>query len=99
MELEFGFCENLLSIPGYDLLIEKNSVKARSGIYLSNKVNYTKKPDLEVNDSHMVIVDIDGKSDIKWIINVYRCFNPEGNYTAHDKLRKSIKPDQKCKDT
>ena len=29
VDLEFGFNENLLSIPGYDLLVEKNSIKAR----------------------------------------------------------------------
>ena len=71
VDLEFGFNENLLSIPGYDLLVEKNSIKARSGIFISNKVNYTRMFNLEGVDSHIVILDIEGISDIKRIINVY----------------------------
>ena len=45
-EVEFanGFGENSLGINGYDLLIGKNSVKARSGIYISKKIDYTRKP-------------------------------------------------------
>ena len=87
VDLEVGYCENSLSIPGYDLLIEKSSIKARSGIFISNRVNYTRKSILEGVDSHIVIIDIEGKSDINRIINVYRCFNPEGNYTAREKFR------------
>ena len=40
VKLESGFCENSLSIRGFDLLIEKNSIKARSAVYISNRVNY-----------------------------------------------------------
>ena len=87
VDLEVGYCEYSLSIPGYDLLIEKSSIKARSGIFISNRVNYTRKSILEGVDSHIVIIDIEGKSDINRIINVYRCFNPEGNYTAREKFR------------
>ena len=38
----------------------------------------------------MVIVDIDGMSDIKPIINVYRCFNLEGNFTAREKFKSQL---------
>ena len=43
VKLESGFCENSLSIRGFDLLIEKNSIKARSAVYISNRVNYTRQ--------------------------------------------------------
>ena len=67
--------------------MKKNSIKARSGVYISNRVNYTRQTNLEGIDSHLVIIDIEGKSDINRIINVYRCFNPEGNTTAREKFR------------
>ena len=70
VKLESGFCENSLSIRGFDLLIEKNSIKARSAVYISNRVNYTRQTNLEEIDSHLVIIDIEGKSDINRILNV-----------------------------
>ena len=30
-------------------------------------------------------------SEVKRIINVNRCFNPEGNYTARDKFKSQLK--------
>ena len=38
------------------------------------------------NNSHLVVIDIQGKSDINVVINVYRSFNPQGNVTARDKF-------------
>ena len=62
VDLEVGYCENSLSIPGYDLLIGKDYIKARSGIFISNRVNYTRKSNLEGVDSHIVIIDIEAIS-------------------------------------
>ena len=45
---------------------------------------------LEGLDSHIVILDIQGTSEVKRIINVYRCFNPEGNYTAREKFKSQL---------
>ena len=53
-------------------------------------MNYPRKTNLEGIDSHLVIIDIEGISDIKRIINVYRCFNPEGNTTAREKFRNQL---------
>ena len=65
VEVEHGFDVKLLSIRGYDFLMEKNSVKSRNGIYVSNSIHSTRKTDLEGINSHLVIIDIEGISDIK----------------------------------
>ena len=37
---------SLLSISGFQLELETNSVKSRAGIYLSNDITYTRKNNL-----------------------------------------------------
>ena len=86
-EIESDFNNDLLNIPGYTLELERNTMKARTGIYISNEVCYTRNLALEGNDSHLVIVDIADGIDINRIINVYRCFNPQGNVTPRDKFK------------
>ena len=83
-EIESDFNNDLLNIPGYTLELERNTMKARTGIYISNEVCYTRNLALEGNDSHIAIVDIADGIDINRIINVYRCFNPQGNVTPCD---------------
>ena len=86
-EIESDFNNDLLNIPGYCLELERNTMKARTGIYISNELCYTRNFALEGNDSHLVIVDIADGIDINRIINVYRCFNPQGNVTPRDKFK------------
>ena len=47
VEVESGFDHSTLNIKGYDLEIETNSVKSRTGIYISKDINYSRKIDLE----------------------------------------------------
>ena len=37
IDLEVNYPTNILTFQGYDLLVEDNSVKARVGMYISNK--------------------------------------------------------------
>ena len=65
VEIESDFDGNLLMINGYQLEIEKNTVKSRSGIFVSNDISYSRNVILEGINSHLVIIDIEGDSDIK----------------------------------
>ena len=75
----------LLTLPGMNLEIEDNTVKARTGIYITSKINYTRRKDLEGRDSNLIIVDVTGSS-FNRIINVYRNFNPQGGVPARVKF-------------
>ena len=70
------------------LELEENSVKSRTGIYLLNDVVYLRKKTLEGVDSQLVVIDIEGKCDVRKIINDYRCFDPQEGITPREKLKK-----------
>ena len=55
VEVESGFDHNTLNIKGYDLEIETNSVKSRTGIYISKDINYSRKIELEGVNSHIIL--------------------------------------------
>jgi hypothetical protein len=48
-------------------------------------VEYMRRVDLEGVDSHLIVVDIRAKSNIR-IINFYRCFNPQEGISAKNKF-------------
>ena len=66
---------SLLSFKGYDLLIEQNETKSRTGIYLRNEIKFNRRTDLEEVNGWLIILDIDLEKKYK-LINLYRVFNP-----------------------
>ena len=80
-EIPSGFPENILNCGGFTIEIEKNSEKKRAGIYISSDINYTRRSDLELENMHVVIIDVE--SDVQFrIINIYRSFRPPGGISA-----------------
>ena len=79
VEIENGFDLKQLEITGYCLEMETNSIKSRSCIYIKNGIRYRRRLDLEVENKHLVVVDIQSVENKKTrIINIYRSFNPIG---------------------
>ena len=78
--------QSLLKIKNYQFELEKNSQKARTGIYINNEVRYKRMPHLEGVDSHILVIDLVSPGVIKQIINVYSCFNPQNNVNARVKF-------------
>jgi hypothetical protein len=66
---------NQLSIKGYKLELEKNSKKIRVGIYIANRIKYRRRTDLELEDGHIIVLDLKLNSDTR-LINIYRPFTP-----------------------
>ena len=58
-EVPVGFPENLLNCGGFNLELEQNTSKKRAGIYLRSHVNYVRRLDLEKEDHHIVVVDVE----------------------------------------
>ena len=52
-----------LAINGYELELEMNNLKARTGIYVKNNMQYKRRNDLEGVNSNLVIIDIITKNE------------------------------------
>ena len=55
-----------------------NKSKLKISVYLSNKIDYARRIDLEGMDLNLIVLDMDGINNIR-IINVYRSFAPQHN--------------------
>ena len=62
-EINPNLNHNLLSFPGYAVEIENNSKCARVAFYISTRVNYIRRRDLEGNDSNIIIIDMEGEKN------------------------------------
>ena len=56
-------------------------------MYISTKVKYKRRTDLEGTDSNLVIIDLEGRGVVSRIINLYRSFSPQNNLSARDKFK------------
>ena len=74
-EIQAGFNTNLLTFRGFNYENEQNDLKSRCGIYVSNKISYVRRSDLETNGLHSVIIDLNDTKKTR-LINIYRPFNP-----------------------
>ena len=70
-EIPKNFPESVLSCGGFVLELEQNTDKKRVGIYLRNGVKYVRRNDLELENFHIIIVDVITHVKIR-VINVYR---------------------------
>ena len=69
VEIKPDYDHKLLSSSDFKLIIEKNTVKARSGIYIRNGIDIRQRPHLEGVDSGLIEVDLDLDKKFR-IINV-----------------------------
>ena len=76
-----------LHIPGYTIEVESNKNKRRVATYVSNKLKYRRRQDLETQDNHLIIIEI-GTNNKYRIFNIYRPFNPK-NIPISQFLRKT----------
>ena len=58
IDIEPSYPHNILTFKGYDFLTENNSIKARTGMYINNKIPYQRRADLEGIDSGIIIIDL-----------------------------------------
>ena len=58
IDIPAGYDSNLLSFGGYTLEVEENNVKARTGVYIKNGINYIRKKELEGLNNGLVVIDV-----------------------------------------
>ena len=90
VDIEPNYPTNLLSFKGYSIEIENNTKKARSGIYINNKIPYTRMSNLEGQDCGLVIIDLHLSKTFR-IINVYRVINPVNNTSQFEFFKNQLK--------
>ena len=73
-QINYNIDHSLLSFPGYIIETEKNSLTSRSGMYINNRVMYTRRQDLEGQDSHLVIIDL---------VGIYFICRPHAAFATH----------------
>ena len=56
IEIDSGFDEKILNIPGYILETENDDLKKRNDFYIRNTLKYSRKNNLEGRNNHLVIV-------------------------------------------
>ena len=79
-EIDVNFPEKVLNCSGFNIELETNTVKKRTGIYLRTDVKYNRRTDLEKNDMHIIIVDVICDTNFR-VINIYRSFRPPNGIT------------------
>ena len=82
-EIPVDYPIDLLTFRGYSFENENNQFKSRCGIYVSDKLSYLRRYDLEIINMHVMIIDIDDNQKTR-IMNVYRPFNPQNAQTQRD---------------
>ena len=88
-ELNKNLDHNLLSFPEFAIETENNTLKSRVGIYVSSRIDYVRKLELEGVDSNLIIIDLMGKSKCR-IINLYRSFSPQNGESQRDKFNAQL---------
>ena len=63
IEIDKSYDVELLSIKEYVFDIETNSTKARTSIYVSSYLNYSRHKNLESIDSNMLILSVMSKKE------------------------------------
>ena len=89
IDIPVGYDCYLLSFKGYNLITEKNNVKSRTGLYIKNGINYSRRSDLEGLNNGLIIIDVLLKSKYR-IFGVYRVFNPPGAITQRQYFSSQI---------
>ena len=78
-----------LQIKGYTIEVENNNKKRRVAIYVKNSITYKRRLDLERENLHVIILDVEVSPPVR-IITIYRTFNPQSGNTPRDNFREQL---------
>ena len=80
---------NLLSFLGFSIEVETSSENSRAAIYVSSKVDYIRRGDLEGTDSNLIIIDLKGSMKLR-LINIYRSHSLQHGVSQRDKFNQQL---------
>ena len=61
----------------------------RAAIYVSSKVDYIRRGDLEGTNSNLIIIDLKGSMKLR-LINIYRSHSPQHGVSQRDKFNQQL---------
>ena len=88
-EIPSNFPIGILNRNGFNLELESCELKCRTSIYLKSNISHVRRNDLENNNCHVVIVDINCSIKLR-IVNVYRSFHPPDGSSATEFFNKQL---------
>ena len=88
-EVKKDYPLNVLSIKGYNIETETNINKARVCLYINQTLNYSRRKDLEGENLHMVVIDVEAGKKYR-IINIYRSFQTNGELNERGRFSEQI---------
>jgi exonuclease III len=88
-EIDIFLNAELLSFPGYAIEVENNDIKRRVAIYVSNRIKYRRRNDLEGSNNHFVIIDLVGGQELR-LISICRSFKTHASMSAKDKFEEQL---------
>ena len=88
-EIDENYPTNILSSPSYQLELERNSTKRRVGVYINRQLKYRRREDLEENDLHLIIIDIESTCKVR-LISLYRSFRPPNGMSPGEFFEKQL---------
>ena len=88
-EIPLGYPESILNCGRFNLELELNNTKKRVGVYLHEKISYTRRIDLEKTDHHIVIIDVKLNFTIR-VISLYRSFRPGGGMSPETLFKSQL---------
>ena len=74
-EIPPDYPTHILNNKHYCVEVERNNGKKRVGIYVKNGLKYKRREDLEDENLHLIIIDLEIKEKVR-VINLYRSFRP-----------------------
>ena len=78
-----------LQIKGYSIEVENNNKKRRVAIYVKNSISYKRRIELEKENLHVIVLDIEISPPVR-IITIYRTFNPQIQCTPRENFREQL---------
>ena len=78
-----------LQIKGYSIEVENNNKKRRVAIYVKNSISYKRRIELEKENLHVIVLDIEINPPVR-IITIYRTFNPQIQCTPRENFREQL---------
>ena len=95
VEIPSDYQHKLLSSTNYKIEVEKSQGKARVATVIKNNIEYTRRQDLEKEDTSVIIIDTNTKPRLR-VINVYRSFNPPNNKSPFSAFEEQLSIIKNC---
>ena len=95
VEIPSDYQHKLLSSTNYKIEVEKSQGKARVATVIKNNIEYTRRHDLEKEDSSVIIIDTNTKPRLR-VINIYRSFNPPNNKSPFSAFEEQLSILKNC---